>query len=54
MSVWRWGVFQCVALSDEALNFCCEVWFVFLPIASGDVFLVCVLDDCIEYGIVVK
>ena len=35
-------------MSDEALNFWCEVWVVFLPTASRDVFSVRVLDDCIE------
>ena len=41
-------MFQSVALSDEALNFWCEVWVVFFPIASRDVLFVCVLDDCVE------
>lgn len=41
-------MFECVALFDEAMNFWCVVWIVFLSIASRYVFFVCVLYDCIE------
>ena len=44
-----WGVFQYVALSDEVLNFWCEVGVVSFSVTSWNVFLVSVLDSFIEY-----
>ena len=35
-------------MSDEVLNFWCEVGVVFSSVTSRNVFFVCVLDNCIE------
>ena len=42
-------MFECVALSNEAMNFWCEVGVVIFPVASRNVFFVCVLYYCIEF-----
>ena len=45
-----WGVvLKSVTLCDEALYFWCEIRVVFSSVASGDVMLVCVLYNCVEF-----